>query len=87
MHKALSDKELKKIVYDSREFNERLEKYDLHDPAQVQEACRGRGYQLPMGFHIGMAIADRLEDERKKANEQAKGPQEQKNQAKKTKAI
>ncbi len=71
VQKHQSNEQLKKLVYDSREFNERLAQYDLHDPANIKEVSTWRpGHGLPMGFDIGMKIADRLKTERKNAVEQ-----------------
>ncbi len=82
-NKNLSNEQLRKIAYDSKEFKETIAKYDLHDPKQMTGACFWRpGHQFPIGFGIGGNIASRMKKERQQENEQ-----KQKEQAQKIKKV
>ncbi len=67
----LSNEELRKIAYDSKEFKETLANRDLHDPTQIKEVCDWRpGHQFPMGFLIGGDIVSRMNKEKRSAEQQ-----------------
>ncbi len=67
----LSNEELRKIAYDSKEFKETLANRDLHDPTQIKEVCDWRpGHQFPKGFVIGGDIVSRMDKEKRLAEQQ-----------------
>ena len=70
-NKHLSNEELRKIAYDSKEFKETLANRDLHDPTQIKEVCDWRpGHQFPKGFVIGGDIVSRMDKEKRLAEQQ-----------------
>ena len=79
----LSNEELRKIAYDSKEFKETLANRDLHDPTQIKEVCDWRpGHQFPKGFVIGGDIVSRMDKEKRLAEQQKRNEAQKEGKAK-----